>query len=54
MGRLFKENGMLVHDVEVLSVSVESNVARILNEHQEEMIRNTLELSDAEEEKFYC
>ena len=47
-GRLFKENGMLVHDVEVLSVSVESNVARILNEHQEEMIRNTLELSDAE------
>ena len=47
-GRFFKENGMLVHDVEVLSVSVESNVARILNEHQEEMIRNTLELSDAE------
>ena len=47
-GRLFKENGMLVRDVEVLSVSVESNVARILNEHQEEMIRNTLELSDAE------
>ena len=47
-GRLFKENGMLVHDVEVLSVSVESNIARILNEHQEEMIRNTLELSDAE------
>ena len=47
-GRLFKENGMLVRDVEVLSVSVEANVARILNEHQEEMIRNTLELSDAE------
>lgn len=47
-GRLFKENGMLVHDVEVLSVSVEANVARILNQHQEEMIRNTLELSDAE------
>lgn len=47
-GRLFKENGMLVHDVEVLSVAIESNVARILNEHQEEMIRNTLELSDAE------
>ena len=39
---------MFVRDVEVLSVSVESNVARILNEHQEEMIRNTLELSDAE------
>ena len=47
-GRLFKENGMLVHDVEVLSVSVESHVARILNEHQESMVRNSLELSDAE------
>lgn len=46
-GRFFKENGMLVHDVEVLSVAVESNVASILNEHQEEMIRKCLELSDA-------
>lgn len=46
-GRFFKENGMLVHDVEVLSIAVESNVASILNEHQEEMIRKCLELSDA-------
>lgn len=46
-GRFFKENGMLVHDVEVLSITVESNVASILNEHQEEMIRKCLELSDA-------
>lgn len=46
-GRFFKENGMLVHDVEVLSVAVEQNVASILNEHQEEMIRKCLELSDA-------
>jgi major vault protein len=46
-GRFFKENGMLVHDVEVLSIAVEPNVASILNEHQEEMIRKCLELSDA-------
>lgn len=46
-GRFFKENGMLVHDVEVLKIAVESNIADILNEHQEEMIRKCLELSDA-------
>lgn len=46
-GRLFTENGMLVHDVEVLTVAVESHIASILNDHQEEMISKTLELSDA-------
>ena len=46
-GRLFKENGMLVTDVEVLSVAVQSDVARILEAHQEEMINKSLELSDA-------
>ena len=47
VGRLFKENGMLVHDVEVLSVMVEREVADILGQHQEEMIRKNLELTDA-------
>ena len=47
-GRLFKENGMLVKDVEVLNISVESEIAKILNQHQTEMIEKTLELSDAE------
>ena len=47
-GRFFKENGMLVHDVEVLSVMVEREVATILGAHQEEMIRKNLELTDAE------
>ena len=47
-GRLFKENGMLIKDVEVLSVGVESSVAKILNDHQSEIIRKNLELSDAE------
>ena len=46
-GRFFPENGMLVHDVEVLSVGVEPHIAEILNDHQEEMIAKTLELSDA-------
>lgn len=47
-GYLFKENGMLVYDVEVLNVAVENSVAEILEEHQETMVRNALNLSDAE------
>ena len=46
-GRLFKENGMLVHDVEVLAIGVETGIARILERHQTDMITKTLELSDA-------
>ena len=47
-GRFFKENGMLVTDVEVLNIEIERNVAALLANHQDEMIRKTLELSDAE------
>lgn len=47
-GKLFKENGMLISDVEVLSVGVESKIAEMLEEHQVEIIQKTLELSDAE------
>lgn len=46
-GRFFSENGMLVHDVEVLSISVDRDIANILENHQTEMIQKTLELSDA-------
>ena len=46
-GRLFTENGMLVYDVEVLSVKVESHIARMLEDHQTEMIAKTLDLTDA-------
>lgn len=46
-GRFFSENGMLVHDVEVLSIAVDREVASILEDHQTEMIQKTLELSDA-------
>ena len=47
-GRLFKENGMLVHDTEVLSVMMDGDVARMMEAHQKEMITKCLELSDAE------
>ena len=47
-GRFFEDNGMLVKDVEILSVHIESSVARMLEEHQNEIIAKTLELSDAE------
>ena len=47
-GFLFKENGMLIYDAEVLSIRVEQLVAKMLNKHQEELISKTLELSDAE------
>ena len=47
-GRFFPENGMLVHDIEILSVSVEEDIARILEQHQEEMVQKALELSEAE------
>lgn len=46
-GKLFKENGMLIKDVEVLSVCVEAEIAKILNNHQMEIIGKTLELSNA-------
>ena len=46
-GRFFEENGMYVHDCEVLSLSIENNVAKILSNHQTEMITKTLELSSA-------
>lgn len=49
-GRFFKENGMLVHDVEVLSVSVEDDVEYIINAHQQRMIEKSLELSSASKE----
>lgn len=47
-GRLFKENGMLVHDTEVLSVEMDPEIARMMSRHQTEMITKCLELSDAE------
>ena len=47
-GRFFAENGMLVTDVDVLRVNVEASVAKMIEAHQDEMVRKTLELSEAE------
>lgn len=45
--RIFPENGMCVKDVEVLNVAVQSNVAKMLESHQTDIIEKTLSLSDA-------
>ena len=47
-GRFFRENGMFVKDCEVLSLTVESEIAEILERHQRDMVEKRLELSDAE------
>ena len=47
-GRVFTENGMIINDVEILNVFVEHSVAQMLGAHQEEIIRKTIELSDAD------
>ena len=46
-GRLFPENGMLIKDVELLSVAVQTNVAKILESHQNDIVEKTLSLSEA-------
>ena len=48
IGRYFSENGMYIYDCEVLSLSVEKQIADMLTAHQEEMVQKALELSDAE------
>ena len=48
--RFFKENGMYIHDVEVLGLDVERAIESMLLDKQHEMIRKTLELADAERE----
>lgn len=46
--RFFKENGMYVHDCEVLSIKVESSIATLLNQQQYEMVSKALELANAD------
>ena len=47
-GRFFQENGMIVHDCEVLSIEVDAEVEDMLTAHQQEMITQSLKLADAE------
>lgn len=48
--RFFAENGMFVHDVEVLSIEVQSDIEKMLLNHQHDMIQKSLELTNAEKE----
>lgn len=43
----FNENGMQISDVEILSISIDSNVQELIDNHQEEIISRSLELSAA-------
>ena len=47
-GRVFSENGMIVHDCEVLSLRVDDEIENMLTAHQQEMITQSLKLADAE------
>lgn len=46
--RFFSENGMYVHDCEVLSIKVERSVAEILEEQQFNLVEQSLELANAD------
>lgn len=46
-GRLFRTNGMLVNDVDIIGIGVEKNIAMILEKHQNELIQKSVELADA-------
>ena len=49
-GRFFHENGMYVHDCEVLSISVEDAIEKLLIKHQHDTVRKNLELASANKE----
>ena len=48
--RFFPENGMFIHDVEVLSIDVQRDVESLILDKQTDMIRQVLELADAQRE----
>ena len=49
-GLFFPENGMYVHDCEVLSCSVEAAIEELLIKHQHDTVRKNLELASANKE----
>lgn len=46
-GRLFTENGMFIHDVDILSVKADSEVQEMIDDNQMKTIEKTLELTAA-------
>ena len=49
-GRFFHENGMYVHDCEVMSITVEDAIEKMLIKHQHDTVRKNLELESARKE----
>lgn len=49
-GMLFEENGMLVRDIDILSVRVEDSVQKMINVRQDESVEKALELSASEKD----
>ena len=49
-GLFFPQNGMYVHDCEVLSIAVESNIEKMLIQHQHDVVKKNLELASANKE----
>ena len=47
LGRLFTENGMFIHDVDILSVKADSEVQEMIDDNQMKTIEKTLELTAA-------
>ena len=46
-GRLFRTNGMLIKDVDIIDINIEKDIAMILEKHQNELIQKSVELADA-------
>lgn len=44
----FAENGMIISDVEILSMSVEAAIQRLIDEHQETIVSRALDLTAAQ------
>ena len=44
----FNENGMMISDVEVLSLDVDKEIKRLIDDHQEDIVRKALELNAAQ------
>lgn len=49
-GRFFRENGMLVHDVEILQVTIDPEFQELVESHQKSIIEKSLNLTNMKKE----
>ena len=47
-GRVFTINGIRISNIDITSISINSTIAQMLNEHQSDIIQKSIELSDAQ------